>query len=317
MPRKVQDTTPRSAEDASERLKRAVVAELDLLCARRLEPGLYLVATPIGHLGDATLRALSTLLLADAVYCEDTRVSQTLTSRFGITRRLSTYHEHSATALRSEIVDQIAAGRSVALISDAGTPAISDPGFKLVREVVGAGHRVVPVPGPAAFVAALTSSGLPTDQFHFAGFVPAKQSQRLKFFEALAGLTCSICFYESPHRVAASLHDMASALGGNRPGCVARELTKKYEELVRGPLAELADWAQTATVRGEIAIVVGPPPAEMTEVSDEAIAERLRALGDGISPSRAAKQVADALGVPKARVYAIGLQSKRGGTCKS
>jgi 16S rRNA (cytidine1402-2'-O)-methyltransferase len=292
-------------------LKRAVDAELDTLLARQLDAGLYLVATPIGHLGDVSLRALAVLVKADHVYCEDTRVSQILTTRYGISRRLRAYHEHSDADDRAAIIREIDDGRSVALISDAGTPAVSDPGFKLVRDAITGGHRVFPVPGPAAFVAAVTASGLPTDQFLFAGFLPQKQIQRRKQIQALAQMPVTLCFYESPHRVGASLADMAKALGGNRPAAIARELTKRYEEIVRGSLEELVEWSQSAVVRGEIAIIVGPYASASSEpVTDEEIAERLAKADPALSASQAAKRVAEELGVPKSRVYGVGLKSR-------
>jgi len=300
--------TPPTAADA---LKRAVGSELDALLARRLDAGLYLVATPIGHLGDMSLRALAVLAKADHVYCEDTRVSQILTSRYGISRRLRAYHEHSDAGDRAAIVREMDDGRSVALISDAGTPAVSDPGFKLVRDAITAGHKVFPIPGPAAFVAAVTASGLPTDQFLFAGFLPHKQVQRRKQIEALARLPMTLCFYESPHRAGASLADMADALGGNRPAAIARELTKRYEEIVRGSLAELVEWSRSAVVRGEIAIIVGPYAATSSKaVTDEDIAARLAEEDPALSASQAAKRVAEELGVPKSRVYGVGLKSR-------
>lgn len=301
--------------DAREAIKRAVAGELDALFAKRLEAGLYLVATPIGHLGDMSLRALAVLAQADAVYCEDTRVSQMLMSRYGLRRRLRVYHEHSSAEGRAAILRTLDSGAAIALISDAGTPAISDPGFKLVRDAVDDGHRVIPIPGPAALTASVTASGLPTDQFLFAGFLPPKQAQRRKHLEELAALPFTLCFYESPHRLAACLADMAEMLGRDRPAAIGRELTKRFEEFVRGPLEDLVAWSSAAPVRGEVVIVVGPRPDTSATVTDQTISELLAAQDGTLSASRAAKRVAEELGVPKSRVYAIGLQNKRGGSC--
>ncbi|MCB1509381.1 MAG: 16S rRNA (cytidine(1402)-2'-O)-methyltransferase [Hyphomicrobiaceae bacterium] len=295
----------------AEIVKRAVSQEVDQHLAQPLGSGLYLVATPIGNLGDMSLRAIAVLARADRVYCEDTRVSQTLFARFGISRKLRSYHEHSPEAVRVEILEALNSGSSVALISDAGTPAISDPGFKLVRDASAAGNAVVAIPGPSAAIAAAVVSGLPVDRFVFLGFLPQKAAARRKSLEESSALPFTLIFYESPHRLEAALDDMAGTLG-DRPAAVARELTKRYEEVVRGTLPELSNWSKGATVRGEIAIVVGPPPAGTTEPDDEVIAEHYARALETASPSRAARQVADALGVPKARVYALGLKTKRG-----
>lgn len=294
-------------------VKRAVAQELEQHLAQPLGGGLYLVATPIGNLGDMSLRAIAVLARAEWVYCEDTRVSQTLFARFGINRKLRSYHEHSPDAVRDEILAALSAGSSVALISDAGTPAISDPGFKLVREASAAGHAVVAIPGPSAAVAAAIVSGLPVDRFVFLGFLPQKAVARRKALEDYTALPFTLIFYESPHRLAAALSDMADVMGA-RPAAVGRELTKRFEEVVRGTLPELAAWSTDAAVRGEIAVVVGPPPADAAAPDDAEIAEHYARALETASPSQAARQVADALGVPKARVYALGLKTKRGKT---
>ena len=308
-PKNQADGTPPAVQ--ADLLAAAVGCEINTLMSQPIPAGLYLVATPIGHLGDITLRALALIATAETVYCEDTRTSQKLLGRYGITRALKTYHEHNAARLRPEILEKITAGQSVALISDAGTPAISDPGFKLARAVIEAGGDVMPVPGPVAAVAALTISGIATDRFLFAGFLNAKSSVRRKEIEQLAAIPASLLFYEAPHRLQATLADLAACLG-NRPAVVARELTKKYEECRRGQLKDLIEWAGQVQVRGEITIVVAPPLTDAKiDVSDDMIADRLRYAWLSAPPSKAAKKVAEELGVSKARVYAIGLELKR------
>ncbi|MFY0613463.1 MAG: 16S rRNA (cytidine(1402)-2'-O)-methyltransferase [Hyphomicrobiaceae bacterium] len=273
------------------------------LFARPLTPGLHLVATPIGNLGDITPRALVTLAKADRVYCEDTRVSRPMLARFAITRQLSSYHEHNAEAARREILARIAAGGTVALISDAGMPAISDPGFKLARDIIAAGGDVFAVPGPTALTAALTTSGLPTDSFFFAGFLPQKSVARQARIAALSAIPATLIFYESPHRVTASLEDLAATLGP-RPAALARELTKKYEEVRRDTLGELAAWSAATPPRGEIVIIVAPPTTPDTaEIDDDVIVAALRAVLPDMRPAAAAKTISQQLGVTRSRVY--------------
>ncbi|MEM8975111.1 MAG: 16S rRNA (cytidine(1402)-2'-O)-methyltransferase [Pseudomonadota bacterium] len=289
----------------------AVASELDRLLATTVAPGLYFVATPIGNLGDVSLRAISTLAGVDRLFCEDTRISRRLLERFGINRRLSVYHEHNASEVRPEILRELAAGRSVALISDAGTPAISDPGFKLATAALDAGHQVVPVPGPSAVISALTVSGLATDRFLFAGFLGQKSTQRRQQIEELSTIPATLVLYESPHRLNGCLRDLADVLGP-RPAAVAREITKRYEEIKRGSLSELADWADDVAARGEITIVIGQSKAAaVEEVSDDLIESKLAAILNDHPPARAAKLVAADLGVPKSRVYDIGLKLKQ------
>ena len=202
--------------------------------APRLEPALYLVATPIGNLSDITIRALQVLAGADVLACEDTRVTRVLLERYGIRRRMVAYHEHNETEAAPRLVAALQAGNSVALASDAGTPLVSDPGFRLVRAARQAGVRVVPVPGPSAVLAALTASGLATDSFLFAGFLPARAGARSRRLQALAGVPATLVFFESPRRLAASLQAMAEVLGA-RDVVVARELTKAFEEVRAAP----------------------------------------------------------------------------------
>jgi 16S rRNA (cytidine1402-2'-O)-methyltransferase len=273
-----------------------------------MRAGLYLVATPIGNLGDITLRALTTLARADVIYCEDTRHSGTLLAHYAIARPSRPYHEHNAQRERPRVLAELAAGKSVALISDAGTPLVSDPGYKLVREALAAGHRVVSLPGPSAALAALTSVGLATDTFLFAGFLPPKQAARRARLARLQDVPATLVLFEAPSRLADSLEDMAQVLGP-RPAAVARELTKLHEEIRRGTPAELARWAAETSPRGEMVVLVGPPLPQA--VTDEAIAAKLTPMLSVMSLSDAAKAAADDLGVAKARVYDIGIALKR------
>jgi 16S rRNA (cytidine1402-2'-O)-methyltransferase len=295
---------------ATSELARRAGAAAERLLAQELAPGLYLVATPIGNLGDITLRALAVLARADIIYCEDTRHSRVLLEAFAIASPLRPYHEHNAEAQRPRVLDELAEGKVIALISDAGTPLISDPGFKLVREAVTAGHAVVSIPGPSAALAALSVSGLPTDSFFFAGFLPAKAAARRARIAELAAAPGTLVLFEGPSRVGAALSDLAQGLGP-RPGAVARELTKLHEEVRRGTLPELAAAYSGHEPKGEVVILVGPPLA--AEVADAAIEERLRAELAKKSVRDAAKAVADALGVAKARVYDLALKLKGGG----
>ncbi len=211
-------------------LAERAAAELARLLGKPLAPGLYIVATPIGNLGDITLRALATLAAADVVYCEDTRHSRTLITHFGLEAKLRPYHEHNAEHERPRILERLAAGERVALISDAGTPLISDPGYKLARAAIAAGHSVVALPGPCAAIAALAVAGLPTDCFLFAGFLPARSGQRRTRLKELRDVPATLVFYEAPTRVAEALGDMLAVLG-DRACAIARELTKLHEEV--------------------------------------------------------------------------------------
>jgi 16S rRNA (cytidine1402-2'-O)-methyltransferase len=273
-----------------------------------LEAGLYVVATPIGNLRDITLRALDILAAADRVYAEDTRVAMKLMDAYGLKPKLGAYHEHNAEAMRDVILDALGRGESVALISDAGTPLISDPGFKLARAAIEAGHRVFAIPGPSAALAGLVVSGLPTDRFLFAGFLPAKQAARRSALAELANTDATLIFYEAGPRLAESLADMADALGA-RSAAVARELTKLFEETRRAPLGELAaHYASAGAPKGEIVVVVGPPLPKR-EVSDESLDAFLAGvLAQGVK--EAASEAARELGVPRKRAYARALELK-------
>ncbi len=292
---------------ASRRLAQRAVGEFARLDARPLPGGLYIVGTPIGNLADMTLRALHVLAHADVIYCEDTRTSARLLQHYAIRARTLPFHEHNEDAERGRVIERLESGQRVALISDAGTPLIADPGFKLVRACAQKGLPVVAIPGPCALVAALCASGLATDQFTFAGFLPAKQAARRARLLELKGIAGTLVFYEAPQRAAQCLSDMAEVLGA-RQGVVARELTKLHEEIARGPLAELAATFAAREVKGEIVLVAGP--AEAAAASDEDIASRLKVALTSMRLKDAAAAVADALGVPKSRVYDIGLKVK-------
>ncbi len=278
------------------------------LIAEPLPVGLNLVATPIGNLADMTLRALSVLERADIVYCEDTRHSRTLLAHYGIAKQLRPYHEHNGERERPRILAELAAGKSVAVISDAGTPLISDPGYKLVREAIAAGHSVTSLPGPSAVLTALAAAGLATDAFLFAGFLPPRRGARRTRLAELKAVPATLVLFEAPSRLAESLADIDAVLG-KREAAVARELTKLHEEVRRGTPAELSQWAGESSPRGEMVILVGPPVA--VDVTDESIAARLDEMLSELSLRDAAKAVADELGVPKGRVYDLGLALKR------
>jgi len=277
------------------------------IVATPLNAGLYVVATPIGNLSDVTLRALSILAAADLILAEDTRVSRTLLARYGIETPLSPYHEHNAAEARPRALHRIAEGQALALISDAGTPLISDPGYRLVAEAIAKGFAVAAAPGPSAALAALCVAGLPTDRFFFEGFLPPKRSARRERVNALAAIPGTIVFYEAPGRLAETLADLALELG-DRPAAVARELTKLHEDVRRGPLDKLAaEYAVAeAPPRGEIVIVVGPAEARppiADEALDREIAERLATL----SVRDAAAAVAARHGLPRRQIYARAL----------
>jgi 16S rRNA (cytidine1402-2'-O)-methyltransferase len=285
---------------------------LNDLIQRPLAPGLYLVATPIGNLGDISLRALSVLARADLIAAEDTRHSRKLMSHFGIAGELTPYHEHNAAKERPRLIARIKAGQSVALISDAGTPLISDPGYKLVREALDRGHLVTSIPGASATLAALTMSGLPTDTFLFAGFLPPKSGPRKTRLQELKDAPATLVIFEASSRLTKSLVDMAQMFGP-REAVVAKELTKLHETLVRGTPDELAaKFATDDELKGEFVIVVAPPSPKDSEISDvEILAELKLALKRG-SFRDAVREVAEARGLKRARVYELGLSLDRG-----
>jgi 16S rRNA (cytidine1402-2'-O)-methyltransferase len=274
--------------------------------AAPLGPGLYVVSTPIGNLADVTLRALAILAGAELILAEDTRVSHKLLARYGIETPLAPYHEHNAAEARPRALQRIDEGQALALISDAGTPLVSDPGFKLVAEAIAQGFAVAAAPGPSAALAALCVAGLPTDRFFFEGFLPPKRSARRERINALAAIPGTLIFYEAPGRLAETLADLALELGP-RPAAVARELTKLHEQVRRGALDRLAaEYAAEEAPRGEIVVVVGaaearPPIAD--DALDQEIAERLASL----SVRDAAAAVAARHGLPRREVYARAL----------
>lgn len=272
-----------------------------------LTPGLYVVATPIGNARDITLRALDVLKAADLVLCEDTRVTSKLCAIHDIRTTLRPYHEHNAAAERPKVIAKIEEGGIIALVSDAGTPLISDPGYKLVRDLVEAGLPVTTLPGASSVMAALTIAGLPTDRFLFAGFLPPKQAARRAALTELRDLSSTLVFLESPRRLEACLADMDVTLG-ERQVAVAREITKKFEEVRRGTTAELAaHYAETDAPRGEVVIVVGPPGE--TDVTDEAtLDDMLRKAMDAHSLKDAVAAVTDATGMKRRDVYARALE---------
>jgi 16S rRNA (cytidine1402-2'-O)-methyltransferase len=285
-----------------------VLAEL---IARPLPGGLYLVATPIGNLGDISLRALSVLARADLIAAEDTRHSKKLLTHYGIAAALTPYHEHNAAKERPRLLARLRAGEAIALISDAGTPLVSDPGYKLVRTALDEGLAVTSIPGPSAALAALTSAGLPTDAFLFAGFLPPKQGARRARLAELAGAPATLIFFETAPRLAKSLADMAEALGP-REAAVARELTKLHETVRRGTLAALAeDLARFEQLKGELVVIVAPPSLDQTEASDDAIVAALEQALETESFRDAVRSVAEHLSASRARVYELGLALTR------
>ncbi len=276
-----------------------------------VSPGLYVVSTPIGNLRDITLRALDILSAADEVLAEDTRVAAKLMSAYGIKARLSPYHDHNGAERRPQILSRLAAGGRIALISDAGTPLVSDPGWKLVHDALEAGHKVHPVPGASALLAGLVASGLPSDRFMFAGFLPPKSGARKAALESLKHVPATLVFYESGPRLTDSLADLAAVLGGTRPAAVARELTKMFEETRRGTLAGLAAHYETAgPPRGEIVLLAGPPEEKSATAED--LDSALRDALASMPTKDAATSVAEALGLPRREVYQRALQLKSG-----
>ncbi len=276
--------------------------------AKPLREGLYLVSTPIGNLADISLRALATLARADMIFCEDTRHSRKLLGHYGISGELHAYHEHNAARERPRILARMRAGQSVALISDAGTPLISDPGHKLVREARDAGLDVHAIPGASALLAALTSSGLPTDRFFFEGFLPPKMVARRKRLELLSDIPATLIFYEAPQRVQAMLLDVSEVLG-DREGAIAKELTKLHENVMRGSFDELAAGVVDALgEKGEFVVLAGP--AAPAKISDADIVSRLEAALGESSFRDGVQDVTDMLGVPRKRVYQLALALK-------
>lgn len=282
------------------------------IAARPLEPALYLVATPIGNLGDITLRALETLAGADVLACEDTRVTRVLLDRYGIQNRPYAYHEHNADEAGPKLIAALDAGKSVALVSDAGTPLVSDPGYRLGQLAIETGHRVVPIPGPSAPLAALVGSGLPNDAFFFVGFLPTKDKARRDRLAELRTVPATLLFFESPHRIGATLTAAAEVLGPARAASVCRELTKTFEEFRRGTLGDLAQYyAGDRVVKGEIVLVIGPPaPPEAPEQGEvDALLSQLAAT---LPTAKAATEAARQTGLPRKDLYLRILELKDG-----
>ncbi len=271
-------------------------------------PGtLYLVSTPIGNLEDLTYRAVRVLGEVDLIACEDTRHSHKLLNHYGIKTKAVSYHEHNERERAAELLELIRSGKSVAVISDAGTPGISDPGFRIVRLALEAGLQVVPIPGATALISALVSSGLPSDEFFFAGFLPARANQRRARLAELASMPATLIFYEAPHRLVASLQDALSILG-ERECVVARELTKLHEEVARGRLSELADRfsASAGEARGEIVLVIDRNEIESAgqESRSETVSDLVAGLeAEGIDHRAALKQAARKLGISRDDAY--------------
>jgi len=274
---------------------------------RPVSPGLYLVATPIGNLRDITLRALDVLAAADLVLAEDTRVSAKLLGAYGLRKPLVRCDEHAEAGVVGRVLEALEAGQVVALVSDAGTPLVSDPGYRLALAAIEAGRPVHPIPGPSSVLAALSLSALPSDRFLFAGFPPPKSAARRTFLEALRPVGATLIFFESGPRLRASLKDMAEVFG-DRPAAVARELTKLYEECVRGPLGALAIDPRLDAPKGEIVVMVGPGAEEAASEADadRALAEALERLG----PAEAASEVSKSLNLPRKALYRRALELK-------
>jgi 16S rRNA (cytidine1402-2'-O)-methyltransferase len=277
----------------------------------RLPPALYVVATPIGNLGDITLRALDTLKSVDRVAAEDTRVSGHLLAHFNISKPLISIREHNERAAADKVIAWIAAGEAVAYVSDAGTPAVSDPGARLVAAVRAAGLTVVPIPGVSAVIAALSAAGIESGQWLFHGFLPPKSGARRAQLQTLAALPTALVFYEAPHRIEETLADMAAVLDASRPVTLARELTKRFESIVTLPLANALAWlaADPNNVRGEFVVIVHPPAAAAAMVDAEAMRVLDVLLGE-LPPPLAAKLASKITGRSKAELYKMTLALK-------
>ncbi len=268
-------------------------------------PGhLYVVSTPIGNLEDITYRAVRILKEVNWIACEDTRTTRRLLSHYGITTTTISYHDHNETERAADLIEQLQQGETGALVSDAGTPLLSDPGYRIVHAAAAAGVHIEALPGPSALLAALVVSGLPTDQFHFGGFLPAKQGQRRRLLESLADEPATLIFYEAPHRIEETLGDIATVMGG-RDVVVARELTKMYEEVLRGTAGEIAkSLTDRDAIRGEFVILIGK--ALTPEVNDVPIEEVIEVLiGTGVGRMEAMKTVARERGLSKREVYKL------------
>jgi 16S rRNA (cytidine1402-2'-O)-methyltransferase len=274
--------------------------------AEILEPGLYLVATPIGNLEDITLRAIRVLKQCDLIACEDTRQTQKLLNHYGIEKPTISYHEHNEASRAAELIEKLTGGTRIAVVSDAGTPGISDPGFRLISRAIERGVPVIPIPGPAAFVSALVASGLPIDSFSFRGFLPAKSGARRRELEKLRQSKQTEIFYEAPHRIREALDDIVAVLGPERHTVVARELTKVHEEFLRGTAAELQEIVTgRGEIKGEIVLLIGPASGSVAESLAISIRERVDQLmrEEGLDEKAALKKVARERGISKSDAY--------------
>src|ERR1700676_999541 len=293
---------------------RTFTVEGHILAAPKAVPGLHLVATPIGNLGDITSRALETLAGVDIIACEDTRITRRLIERYAISAQLKPYHEHNAALARPKILERLAQGASIALVSDAGTPLISDPGFKLVREVYAAGHPVIALPGPSSVLAALAVAALPTDRFFFEGFLPSRQMARRSRLNELARIDATLVMFESGNRIQDTLHDLAEIMG-SRDAAICRELTKLHEEVRRAPVFELVEMADTLETRGEFVVVVGPPAANAQIMAEGDLDDLLRSSLQRGSVKDAVAHAVEMSGRPRREIYARALElAKQGRT---
>jgi len=281
--------------------------------AEPLTPGLHIVATPIGNLKDVSFRALGTLAAADVVFAEDTRVSRKLLAHYGITTPLIAYHEHNAAEMRPKIIARLKEGQALALISDAGTPLVSDPGYRLIEAVLAEGFNVVPVPGPSAVLAALVAAGLPTDRFFFEGFLPPKSAARRERLAALATISATLVFFESPHRLVDMLRDALETLG-DRTAVVARELTKLYETVRRGTLQNLTSEFEAASrPKGEIVVLIGATvTSDKLNEATEGLDGRLRQHLTHLSVKDAVAVAVEETGLPRRQVYARAVALAKG-----
>ena len=297
-----------------DRSERSYAIGRHIVAVERLEPGLHIVATPIGNLGDVTLRALAALAGADLIACEDTRVTRKLLDRYGIHTPVTPYHDHNAAEARPKLLRRLGDGAALVLVSDAGTPLVSDPGYKLVRATQEAGHSVTALPGASAVLAGLAVAGLPTDQFLFAGFLPPKTGARRARIAELARIPATLVFFETGPRIAATLADLAAGLGQKRDAALCRELTKLHEEVRRGDLATLAEYYAAAEPRGEIVLVVGPPAAAEQPSAEDADALLRNALAR-TSLKAAVAEVSATTGLPRRQIYqrALALGKDPGG----
>src|SRR6202453_873227 len=296
-----------TTDAAGENAARTYVLNGQTLAVPKPAGGLYLVATPIGNLGDITLRALETLAGVDIIACEDTRMTRRLTERYAITAQLTSYHEHNAALARPKILQRLAQGASIALVSDAGTPLISDPGFKLVREVCAAGHSVIALPGPSSVLAALSVAALPTDRFFFEGFLPPKETARRARLTELSRIDATLVMFESGSRVQATLSDLADIMG-TRDAAICREMTKLHEDIKRAPVAELAQAADALETRGEFVLVIGPPAAGAQIMAQDQLDDLLRRQLAQHSVKDAVAHAVELSGRPRREIYARALE---------